>query len=59
MDSKFKLAPQEQLLFVENILNIFLDKVIDHPGALVTDWTKISNFTESEIEESIGKGKKL
>ncbi len=58
MKPNIELASQEQLLFVKKLLPIFLDKILGHPEALVTDLTKINHFTESGIEESIGKGKK-
>jgi hypothetical protein len=58
MKPNIELAPQEQLLFVRNLLPIFLDRILNHPEALVTDLTKISHFINFDIEESIGKGKK-
>jgi len=58
MASNIEFAPQEQLLFVRNLLPIFLDTIIGHPEALVTDLTKISHFINFDIEDSIGKGKK-
>ena len=58
MKEKIILAPQEQLLFVKNLLPIFLDKIIGHPESLVTDMTKITHFVNNDIEDSIGKGTK-
>ncbi|MBP9887169.1 MAG: hypothetical protein KBF93_12785 [Leptospiraceae bacterium] len=58
MKPKFDLAPQEQLIFVRKLLPIFLDKILGHPEALVTDLTKITHFTNRDIEDSIGKGSK-
>lgn len=58
MKDKIILAPQEQLLFVKNLLPIFLDKILGHSEALVTDESKITYFTNRDIEDSIGKGTK-
>ena len=48
MKEKIILAPQEQLLFVKNLLPIFLDKIIGHPESLVTDMTKITHFVNKK-----------
>ena len=58
MKPNIELAPQEQLLFVEKLLTIFLDRILGHPEALVTDESRIYDFTENDIDDSIGKGKK-
>ncbi|HMV42909.1 MAG TPA: hypothetical protein PK079_24855 [Leptospiraceae bacterium] len=58
MKPKIELAPQEQLLFVRKLLPIFLDRILGHPEALVTDMTKVTHFVNYDIEESIGKGSK-
>ncbi|MBP7284946.1 MAG: hypothetical protein KBA66_25390 [Leptospiraceae bacterium] len=58
MKPKFDLAPQERLLFVRKLLPIFLEKILGHPEALVTDESRIYDFTENDIDDSIGKGKK-
>jgi hypothetical protein len=59
MNAKYyEIAPQEQLRFVEKLLDVFLDRVLDHPEAIVTDLTVIRHFTSYDIEDSIGKGTK-
>ena len=55
---KFEIAPREQLLFLEKLEEIFLDKILGHPEALVTDESLIFDFCTFDIEHSIGKGKK-
>ncbi len=53
---KITIASQEQLLFMKSILPIFLDKILGHPEALVTDKTNISDFSGFSVEDSVGKG---
>lgn len=54
---KFKLAPQKKQKLVEDIQDIFLERVLDiEKGALVTDETYISDFIFNPKDRAIRKG---
>ncbi|MBS0619364.1 MAG: hypothetical protein JSR44_14345 [Spirochaetes bacterium] len=55
---KIKLASQEALRFVGAIADQFLEEVLDHPEALVTDLSTLHDFCDYDAEKAIGPGKK-
>lgn len=43
---KIVFAPQNQVNFYEDIKNKFLEKVLNHPEAWISDESKLSNFNQ-------------
>lgn len=51
------LASQEKQKLIEPIQGLFLSKIFDIEGALITDESRISDFTLFPPEAALGKGK--
>lgn len=55
---KIILAPQEAISFVREFADEFLEKILDCPEALITDESRLRDFSSFDAENAIGPGKK-
>jgi len=56
---EYEIAPQIQFKKVEEVANIFLDKILGHKEAAMTDEVYLSDFRPmNDIERAIGQGTK-
>lgn len=55
---KIEMAPSLKVQLVSRLADVFLEKVIGHPEAFISDMSYISDFFMYPKERAIGRGKK-